>query len=82
MATAFFLDAIKFGNALDGLLGNGRALRLLNINEFTPNMRHAGNLRGFVLTEQTIEACIAVRMHPGFGILPSDGQDVHLCDQS
>jgi hypothetical protein len=42
---------------------------LLNINKLTLNMRHTGNLRGFMLTKQTIEAGIPVQpihLEPGF----------------
>ena len=41
---------------------------MMNINEHAPVMSYAGNLRCFAVIKQTIEASIAVRMHPAFVI--------------
>ena len=41
LATGCLLDAIEPGDAFDGLFGDGRALRLLHINELAADTCHA-----------------------------------------
>ena len=61
-----FFDAIKGGDPLDRLFGDGPALGLVNIDKLAANMRHAGHFISLGMPEQTIEAGVIVGMNPAF----------------
>ena len=56
------LDRIKARDPPDRRLGNGRALRLVYVDELAPDMRHAGDFGDLARTEQRLEAGIAIGM--------------------
>jgi hypothetical protein len=58
------LDGIEFGDAPDGLVGDGRALRLMHIDELAPDMGHACDLTDITGAIQVFEPGIAIGMHP------------------
>lgn len=59
-----FLDPVELRDALDDLVGDGRALRSMDVDELAPDMSHASDLTDTAGTVKFLEAGIAVRVHP------------------
>ncbi len=57
---------IELSNPADGFFGNSVALGGEDIDKLAAHMGHAGHLIGFVLSEQAVEAGIAVGVNPAF----------------
>jgi hypothetical protein len=64
MTTPVLLDGVEPGDALDGLLGDDRALRLEDVDELAPNVGQAGDLAHAARPIEFVEAGIAVGMDP------------------
>ena len=62
-AAGILLDDVEPGDALDGFLGDDRALRLEDIGELAPDMGHAGDFIDITGSVELVEPGIAVRMH-------------------
>jgi len=56
LVTRLFFHGIKGSDPFDSLLGDVRALALLNLDEFAAHINHAGLLAGSSDAEQTAEA--------------------------
>ena len=56
-----FLDGVKLSDPADGLVGDGRALRLVHVDELAPDMGEAGDLAYLTRAIQVFEPGIAVR---------------------
>ncbi len=63
-AAGILLDDVEPGDALDGFLGDDRALRLEDIGELAPDMGHAGDFIDTTGSVELVEPGIAVRVHP------------------
>lgn len=59
-----FLNPVELRDARDRLVGNGRTLGPMNINELASHMSHAGDLTNVAGTIDVLEPGIAVCMHP------------------
>lgn len=62
--TRFFLNGIDRGDAHDHLFQNGGPLGLLDDDELSASMRHAGDFAYTASLIELLEAGIPVRMHP------------------
>lgn len=63
--------------AMDGFIGHGRAFGLVDVDELTPGMRHAGNLVDVAGAVEVFEPGVTIGVHPAlilremiFGVLP------------
>ena len=60
------LDRIELRDALDGLVGDGRALCAVDVDELAPDMRHACDFMDIAGTIEILEPGIPIGMHPSF----------------
>ena len=63
-APGLLLDGIEPGDAPDGLLGDGRALGAMHVDELAADMGHAGDLADGAGAVEFLEAGVAIGMHP------------------
>ena len=64
LATRRRLHRVELGDAPDGLLGDGRALRAMDVDELAPDMGEAGDFPDGALAVQLAEARAVVGVHP------------------
>ena len=62
--SGLLLDGIELRDPADGLFGDGRALRPVDVDELAPDMGHAGDLADGAGAVEVLEPGIAVGMHP------------------
>ena len=62
--SGFFLDGVELRVTADGLLGDGGALRSVDVDELAPGMGHAGDLADSAGAVGVFEPGIAVGLHP------------------
>jgi hypothetical protein len=62
--SGLLLHSIKLGDPADGLFGDGRALRPVDVDELAPDMGHAGNFADGAGAVEVFEPGIAIGMHP------------------
>ena len=63
-AARHLLDPVEFGDAPDRLLGDGRALRAVHVDELAPDMGEACDLAHGAAAVELAEAGVVVRVHP------------------
>ena len=63
-STRFLLDGIELRDAPDGLVGDGRTLGSVDVDELAPDMSHAGDFTDTAGTVEAFEPSITIGVHP------------------